>query len=641
MPFAVFRRHQRKMLAVFAILAMFGFVLADSLPRLLNGDNTADADPVVVDLDGRSVRSSEVGAMAAERSRASRFIAELALLIGGRPISPAQIFGDVTTRPIVDALILKQYADALEMPADPQVAKEWLKLRTGGLVNADLFEEALRRSGVQVTGEQILSDIANQVRLANARQLLGDPIVTPLDVFQSYRDQNERVSVRAVPFPVENYLDQIPEPTAEQVQAYYERYKDLPPDPARDTPGFRVPRQIRAEILSIDGAALARQIQEKLTDAELLAYYENRKSEFAQPPGELPQDLFADDPGAAQTPPLVQPFSEVRSTLVSALAEEKAQTEIADRFTKIRDDVMIPFADSYLDASDRLAEAKKQGETPSVALPQPENLKDVAARAGMNHERTLLLTREQAEGYGQVSGAEVGLSRLSGGRRFAAEFFDAKSGLYEPVELTDPQGNRFLVRKIADLPSRIPPLKEVRPQVVQAWKLERARRPAETAALEFAETVRRNGGVIRDDQVKNRSVLITEPVTRLQPGVPLPGQFFASGPPTETEIRQIPDAGEALRNALFDLTPKSVAVVPNQPKTIYYVLAQDRREPASFAALYAPNGDYMRYLSESMDEAQRRRDDEWMNQLRTKAGLKPDWKPRDEVDREEEASPRG
>ncbi len=33
MPFAVFRRHQRKLLAIFAILAMFGFVLADSRSR--------------------------------------------------------------------------------------------------------------------------------------------------------------------------------------------------------------------------------------------------------------------------------------------------------------------------------------------------------------------------------------------------------------------------------------------------------------------------------------------------------------------------------------------------------------------------------------------------------------------------------
>src|SRR3712207_6160552 len=39
MPFAVFRKHQRKLLAIFAILAMFGFVLSDSLVALVGGRN--------------------------------------------------------------------------------------------------------------------------------------------------------------------------------------------------------------------------------------------------------------------------------------------------------------------------------------------------------------------------------------------------------------------------------------------------------------------------------------------------------------------------------------------------------------------------------------------------------------------------
>ena len=41
MPFEVFRRHQRKLLAIFAILAMFGFVVSDSLPRLLSSNSAA------------------------------------------------------------------------------------------------------------------------------------------------------------------------------------------------------------------------------------------------------------------------------------------------------------------------------------------------------------------------------------------------------------------------------------------------------------------------------------------------------------------------------------------------------------------------------------------------------------------------
>src|SRR4051812_4319897 len=145
MPFAVFRRHQRKLLAIFAILAMFGFVLADSLPRLLSGGNVSDANPVVVELYGRPVRGSEISEMAAQRSRASRFIAELIVMLGSRPVAPSQIFGDVTTRPIVDALILQHEANALGMPAGPEIARAWLEQRTGGLINRELFEETLRR----------------------------------------------------------------------------------------------------------------------------------------------------------------------------------------------------------------------------------------------------------------------------------------------------------------------------------------------------------------------------------------------------------------------------------------------------------------------------------------------------------------
>ena len=109
-------------------------------------------------------------------------------------------------------------------------------------------------------------------------------MVTPYDVFRAYRDQNERVAAKLVEVPVEKFLAKVPEPTAEEIQAEYEKYKDVLPDPGRATPGFKVPRQIQVEILSIDGNALARGIKDKLTEAELRAAYENRKSEFQVQP---------------------------------------------------------------------------------------------------------------------------------------------------------------------------------------------------------------------------------------------------------------------------------------------------------------------------------------------------------------------
>ncbi len=156
------------------------------------------------------------------------------------------------------------------------------------------------------------------------------------------------------------FLGQVPEPSEQEIQAYYDTYKDVLPDPSRPTPGFKVPRQVQVEIFSIDGNALARGIKDGLTEAELRTAYENRKSKFEIHPmrGDLPNDLFAGHPEL--TPPVIQPFSDVRSVLASQLAEEKAQNLIVDKFEKIKKDVLDPFFDQYQDALDRQEEAKKQ-----------------------------------------------------------------------------------------------------------------------------------------------------------------------------------------------------------------------------------------------------------------------------------------
>lgn len=625
MPFAVFRRHQRKLLAIFAILSMFCFVLADSLPRLLSpAAGGAGQDPVVVTLYDKPIHRSDLNEMVVQRTNANVFMSALA----GRPL-----FGETNTRAMVDALILQHEADALRMPATPEAGREWLKQVTNGLMNRDLFEATLERLGNRVSGEQILSDIANQVRLAKVRQLLGNPLVTPLDVYQTYRDQNERVGTRAVAFPVQSFLDKVAEPSASEVQAFYDQYKDALPDPARDAPGFKVPRQVRVEILSIDGEALARGIKDKLTESELRTYYENRKAEFKKP-SEFPDDIFAGDPQATLTPPQVQSFEELRPYLATSLAEEKALAEINAKFGKIKDDVMIPFADSYEDALDAINEAKKAGEPTNATLPKPKSLEDMAKKEGLEHELSPLLSRDRAERYGEIAAAEVGLTPLSGGRKFAVEMFDPKTVLYEPVELTDVLRRRFLVRKMEDHAPRVPKLEEIRSEVILAWKMKQARPLAEKAAKELADQIRKEGGKVKGETVQGRPVITTPPITRLQPGFPIPGQMLASGPPTETEIAQIPNAGEALRNAYFDLKEGEVAVAPNQPMTTYYVLTLDRRVPATFEALYAPNGESVRYRFEAQTSAARQREDEWMNRLRSDAGVKADWVPPDEAERE-------
>jgi hypothetical protein len=60
-------------------------------------------------------------------------------------------------------------------------------------------------------------------------------------------------------------------------------------------------------------------------------------------------------------------------------------------------------------------------------------------------------------------------------------------------------------------------------------------------------------------------------------------------------------------------------------------MSLDRREPATFAALYAPNGDEYRYKRFAEIQAARQLDEQWMRSLREHAGLKSDWVPPDEA----------
>jgi peptidyl-prolyl cis-trans isomerase D len=625
MPFEIFRRHQRKLLAIFAIMAMFGFVVSDSLPRLLSSNIAGGRDQKVAELYGKTVYVSHLNELARQRNRANRFVSGMAQFM------PREIFGGYKQRELIDAMILQHEADRLGIPATPDLGREWLRQITGGRMNNEMFATLYSSFSNEVSEEHLLADIANQVRLANVRRLLGSPLVTPYDVFRSYRDQSERIGAKLVEIPVESFLDKVPEPSASEIESLYDQYKDVLPDSERETPGFKVPRRVQAEILSIDGNGLSRGYRDKLTESELRSYYENHRTEF-EVPSELPRDLFSD--AADLTPPVYQSFADVRAILVPRLAEEKAQAEILDRFTRVKEEDIIPFADKYLAALDEQEEAVKQGGAGKITLPTPTDLKAAADREHVNYEKTDLMSREDAERHGQISTAEVGLMPLSGGRKFPDELFDTKTGLYEPIELTDVLGTRFLVRKIKDDPPHVPPLDQVRSQVVLDSKLAKARPLAEKTAQELAKQIEAKGGTIKDTKVDGYRVLTISPIERMQTRF-MPNAMYEPAPIVETQIAEAPHAGEAFRDKYFGLRAGSVTVAPNQPKTSYYVLTLDRREPATFTALYAPNSDEYRYRGMAREKAAKHQDDQWMGWLRRQAGLKPDWVPPDESKKDE------
>ena len=71
MPFAVFRKHQKKLLAIFAILAMFAFVLGDSLSGFIgrrgSGGRGGANDKVVAKLKWKTIHYHGAASSPAKR----------------------------------------------------------------------------------------------------------------------------------------------------------------------------------------------------------------------------------------------------------------------------------------------------------------------------------------------------------------------------------------------------------------------------------------------------------------------------------------------------------------------------------------------------------------------------------------------
>ncbi|WP_435015582.1 hypothetical protein TA3x_003126 [Tundrisphaera sp. TA3] len=607
---------------------MIGFVLADTLTRSGNSAATRDQNTPIADLYGKPVRRMDLYRINEQRQRANRFLAL------ADPRAGANYFGGTSTRELVDAMILEHEADRLGIPNDARFANEWLNKVTNGAMNAASFEYILSKFNNEVGGEALLGDLASQIRIQQAQQSVVSPIITPLDVFQTYRDQSERASFKVVPVEVNAFIDKVGEPTDEQVQALYDRGKDRLPDPNSPEPAFKEPRRVKVELLSIDSIKLAESIKATLTEADLKALYESRKADFPVD-DELPVDLFQGEP--ALTPARYVPFADVRDTLASSRSRELAEEQINDKFNKIKEDVIDAFSDKYHDYQDDINERKKLGESVEGAkLPTPTDLSDVAKQNGLEHETTPLLDKDGARANGRLSEAKVSLGQGGDRRTFADIAFDTKLPLFDSFELVDVLGRRYLGRRIEDVPAHVEPLEKIRSQVVAAWKAEAARPLAQKAAEEFAAAIKKDGGTIKGLTFENRPVIDIPSITKLRPGMPIPPQFpgdfqFQRGPATPNELPQIPRAGQELADTLFGLKPNEVAVAPDLPKKTYYVMTLNQREPASFATLFGPNGSLSSFYSETRTDVLTRNLTDGMTRLREEAGLKPDWTPPDET----------
>ena len=445
MPFQIFRRYQRTMLAALAIMAMFAFVLADSLPRLFNTANTSGVDRVVAELDGREVHRSDLERLRLQRVRANYVLSQLAMRIGGQPVVPyfdGQTLGQTDDQAMIDALILEAQAAALGMPSTPELAREWIfeqakqrheqfRQMAPTLTPFDPTDLAAQLEGVfarafgrEMTVAAFLTDVANQVRILETLELLAQPIVTPLDTFQVYGNRALEVEAKYAEFAVADYLDRVGEPKADDLRAFFEANAGRLPDPESGSIGFRVPGRSKVEYVALGVEALdrlreqiasrpladtirgANGFEEDVADAYQAVLNERERG---SPVGPIPLNPFAEtgDEGEIVLSYPAEFANDYVEQQVQERIDEEMLTAVEDIFDPVRE-AMNDFTDTAIDGDFDAIRTGLEPEVDREALPRLGRV----LREGKAGKELVTLLGPGGSGDEGISAVQIGLTRL-------------------------------------------------------------------------------------------------------------------------------------------------------------------------------------------------------------------------------------
>jgi hypothetical protein len=393
-PFSVFRKNRTMMLVVLTILSMFGFVF---LPIILQmGGSQSASNPVVVKSKYGDLRMSDLHNLRSQRLRVIGVLADALLPLGASPQKARQylehdtMFGPATDQGLVDSWLLSNYAQQMGMVVSNTIVNGFLRQVTFNRVRPEDFQKAFQRGGV--TEAQFFSAMGEELLALQLKETFRYSLqaATPAERWKYFSRIKEQASIEAVPVPVVRYVDRVPEPSAADLQAFFEEHKEKDSSPDSPLPGFHEPKRIEMQYLKADYAKLIASV----TDEQVKARYEKDKAIYDQMekqlapekleekgPAELPKNITSPEKPATTEKPATPKAEKVPAGATGAKEKKAAGSEAPQKATSSVPQSTPP------NKSEKKADEKKKGSGGTSTL-QPRSPFILTAFAGEEKPRT-------------------------------------------------------------------------------------------------------------------------------------------------------------------------------------------------------------------------------------------------------------
>lgn len=356
-PFAVFRRNQKVLTVVLTCLAMFAFIILDSVSKM----ETSAIMPILFGLVGASlawmwgsqnergisypvigigaILGAIVGVifinqwanqgglatahgrltnrdlleMKQKRDMANQFVisafrerkGEVHPMMANYYLNQYR-FGDTSSRSVVTKMLLEKEADGLGIEISDEFITNYIKTVSENSMTREALTKIRSQLGM---GESELYDtLRSELRARVASRVLNPELVhMPDQYWGDFEKLNVRHSIDAVAIPVEPFAARLPRPSDKEINEVFEAFKGV--YPMGENPGFVQPDRLKLAWFESDYES-AEALVGEIPEEELKARYEERK-ETEYKIETLP-DLGADfDDGA---PKFGEPPAPVKTT---------------------------------------------------------------------------------------------------------------------------------------------------------------------------------------------------------------------------------------------------------------------------------------------------------------------------------------
>ena len=260
----IFRKYSRVLLLVFMSVLLVVFLIGDAISSSTRGSDRQDFE--LGQAFGEPLLASYIqrAQLDVQTAQTLRFRAPLVLGLesGGQDLAQYLLIEEarragviISPQHVIEAL--KQNPDFANMALD--------QLRRDGRGLDSIYDSVCRVLAVS--------------EYAQYQYAAATGVSLP-ELEEMYRNENQDARVLVSTIDANAFLDKVPEPTEEEIQAYFEECKnrDSASTDEERVDGYRVGDRISVEYLTVDPKAIEEQI--RITSREVQRYYEDNKQRY-------------------------------------------------------------------------------------------------------------------------------------------------------------------------------------------------------------------------------------------------------------------------------------------------------------------------------------------------------------------------